>query len=275
MARKRRKTSRKTVSSRKRGRRTSGRKKTNGRMVNFFVPLFLIFCILFCMGLLLMMGYRNVTASSFFDLQAVAIRGVSRTSPADIERIVKRRTIETGVWNADTDQIKREVEDLKFVKSASVSRVLPNKFRVIVKERVPRAVVRISGKDFWVDDDALILSTVSPNDNRPNFTMFGWDTRKTAVAVENNIKRVELFSELRKEWRKFDLASRVKAIDLSDLTDPRAIVADSGENVTIYLGQNDFRRALQIGLENVAGRGKEVESIIVDGIRPVVEFRDS
>ena len=105
--------------------------------------------------------------------------------------------------------------------------------------------------------------------------MFGWDERKTASALEKNKERVQLFAKLKEEWQEYDLAARVRAIDLSDLRDPRAIVSDSGEAVTIYLGSEDFRKALQRGIENIAGRGKEVESIIVSGARPIIEYRDS
>ena len=222
-----------------------------------------------------MVGYRSVTASSFFDLQAVVIRGVNRASRTDIEKIVKMNSVQNGVWNSDIDLIKMKIEELKFVKNASISRILPNGFRVIVNERIPRAVVRISGKDYWVDEDAILLGRQKGSEKQPVFTMFGWDERKTETALEKNKKRVELFTKLSDEWKKFDLATRVRAVDLSDLREPRAIVSDSGEIVTIYLGNDDFRRGLQRGLENIAGRGKEVESIIVSGLRPVIGYRDS
>ncbi len=273
MPRKRATTSRKTATTRK-PRKTSRRRKSN-RLANVFVPMFFIFCILSCLGFMLFMGYQSATASSFFDLQAVAVRGVARTSRADIEKIVETNSASTGVWHADIGRIKHEVERLKYVRTASVSRVLPNKFRVLVNERIPRALVRIDGSDFWVDEDGLILSKLTQGEKRPLFTMFGWDTRKTTTAHKTNKQRVALFSQLKKEWNEYDLVSRVRAIDLSDMRDPRAIVLDSGETVTIYLGKEDFRKGLQRGLENIAGRGKEVESIIVSGERPIIEFRDS
>jgi len=255
-------------------RRSTRRAKGKNRLANFFVPLFFMFCILFCLGFLTLVGYRTATASSFFDLQAVAIRGVSRASRSEIEKIVKTNSVRTGVWNADLGLMKKEIEGLKFVKTVSVSRVLPNKFRVIINERIPKATVRLDGKDFWVDEDARILSRVSNKKKGSDFIMFGWDRSKTEGAFESNKKRVNLYSSLKKEWKEFNLSSRVKAVDLSDLKDPKAIVADSGEIVTIYLGKKDFGKSLKWGLENIAGRGKEVESIIVGGQRPILGFRN-
>ncbi len=275
MPRKRTTTSPGTATVTNRRRTTAARKKSNNKLANVFVPMFFMFTILFCLGFLVMMGYRSATASSFFDLQAVAVRGIVRTPSSDIERIVKANSSTTGVWHADLEAIKREVDELKFVKRASISRVLPNKFSVYVSERIPRALARIDEKDYWVDEDGLVLDTLGAAENRPPFVMLGWDTRKTTTALEKNKERVALFTQLKNEWQEFDLASRVKAIDLSDMREPRAIVTDSGEAVTIYLGRENFRDGLQKGLENIAGRGKEVEAIIVSGARTVIEYRNS
>ncbi|MEZ5345119.1 MAG: FtsQ-type POTRA domain-containing protein [Pyrinomonadaceae bacterium] len=275
MARKRTTAATRKTRAVSRPRRAANRKKSSNRLANVIVPLFFIFCLVFGIGFLFLMGYQSATASSFFDLQTVAIDGAERASSEEIERIVKANSVKSGVWNADIDVIKKEVEAMKFVKHASVSRVLPDKFQVTINERIPKALVRIDSGDYWVDEDGFVLNRLAEDEKRPSFVMFGWDQRKTETAIDKNKERVELFARLREEWQEYDLASRVRAIDLSDLRDPRAIVSDSGEAVTIYLGSDNFRKALQKGIENIAGRGKDVESIIVSGARPIIEYRDS
>ena len=112
----------KTTSAKRRPARNVPRKtaKNNGRFANFFVPLFFIFCILFCLGFLGFMGYRTVTASEFFDVKKVDVRGVARSSKEDIEKIVGGEAEKVGVWNADLNEIKNRVERLAYVKSAAV-----------------------------------------------------------------------------------------------------------------------------------------------------------
>src|SRR5829696_5281085 len=134
------------------------RGKSGGNFANFFVPLFLIFCILFCLGFLGFMGYCIVTASEFFDVKKIDVRGAVHTSKSDIEKIVAANTEKSGVWNADLKEIKEKVERLDFVKSVAVSRVLPDGVRVNLIERVPKAVVRLSGGDFWADDEGVIIA---------------------------------------------------------------------------------------------------------------------
>src|SRR5215217_6911268 len=92
------------------------RAKSGGNFANFFVPLFLIICILGCLGFLGFMGYRTVTASEFFDVKKIDVRGTVHAPKSDIEKIVAAQTDKSGVWNADLKEIKDKVERLDFVK---------------------------------------------------------------------------------------------------------------------------------------------------------------
>jgi cell division septal protein FtsQ len=221
------------------------------------------------------MGYRTAAASSFFDIEKVETKGAEHISPKKIEKIVKSQTVKTGVWNADLDAIKSEINEFRYAKNVSVSRVLPNSIQVVVDERVPQAIIRLNGKDFWVDEDAVILDRVSGEERDTPFVMFGWDERNTAKARENNKKRVELYLNLQEEWQEFDLVSRVAAVNLSDLNDPQAIVTDSGEKITISLGKEEHKKRLQTALKAVAGKGAKIESVITSGVNPVIGYRDS
>ena len=247
--------------------------KNNGNFANIFVPLFFILCILFCLGFLGFMGYRTVTASEFFDVKKVDVRGTARSSKDDIEKIVGGEAEKSGVWNTDLNEIKNRVERLAYVKSAAVSRVLPDGVRVNVIERVPKAVARINSGDFWVDDEGVILGLVGKNEERPSFFMRGWDESRAENAQKDNQVRVKMYQKMLEDWRVFDLARRVKEVDLEDLQDPKAIVEDSGMTVSIDLGKENYGKRLQKGLEIVAGRGKEIESVNLSGSREILGFR--
>jgi cell division septal protein FtsQ len=247
--------------------------KGNGNFANFFVPLFFILCILFCLGFLGVMGYRTVTASEFFEVKKIDVRGVSRASKNDIEKIVEAQSVRSGVWNTNLGEIKEKVERLAYVKSAAVSRVLPDGVRVNVIERVPKAIVRIEGGDFWADEEGAILGLVGEKEERLPFVLKGWNTARTDEAVKENQQRVKMFQKMLEDWREFDLSKRVETVDLSDLRTPQAFVQDSGESVLVILAKDNFGKKLQTGLEKVAGKGQEIASIDVSGIQPVLGFR--
>ncbi|MCU1287885.1 MAG: Polypeptide-transport-associated domain protein FtsQ-type [Acidobacteria bacterium] len=277
MAKQARKQVTKTAAAKRRRPAAAARrgKHDNGNFANFFVPLFFVFCILFCLGFLGFMGYRTVTASEFFEIKKIDMRGVSRASKDEIEKIVSNQVEKSGVWNADLTEIKDKIEKLAYVKTAAVSRVLPDGVRVNLIERVPKAVVRIKGGDFWVDDEAVILGLIGENEERPSFIMRGWDETRTETAVKDNQTRVKMYQKMLEEWREFELSRRVKEVNIEHLQDPRAIVEDSSETVSIDLGKDNFGKRLQKGLEIIAGRGKEIESVNLSGNREILGFRTS
>lgn len=268
-------TARKTNMAAKRPRRTNvNRKKGSGALTNFFVPLFFIVGILFCLGFLSFMGYRTATASAFFDVQKIDVRGTGRASKDDIERIVRSYSEKSGVWNADLKAIKNDVEKITLVKAAVVSRVLPDGLRVNVTERVPRAVVRLDAGDVWADDDAIIIGAVGKDEARPPFVLRGWDEAKNEKSAKDNRERVKIYLKMITEWQDYELSKRVNAVNLSDLREPQAIVQDSGETVTIILSNENYKNRLKSGLEKIAGRGREVKSIDVSSSSERLAFRE-
>lgn len=250
------------------------RKKGSGSIGNFFVPLFLMFGILASLGFLLFMGYRTVTASEFFDVKAIEINGVKAAPVDEIERIVRSETEKSGAWNADLKEIKTNIEKLIHVKSAVVSRVLPDGIRVNVIERTPRAIVRIGGGDFLADDDAVILGEARKTDELPPFFMTGWNREGSDKARRENQERVKTYLKMAEEWKEYDLAKRVEAVDLSDVSEPQAIVRNAGELKKIILSKDNFSRKLKSGLEQIAGKGAEVIGINVTGTQSFLIFRN-
>ncbi len=150
----------------------------------FLLPLLLIVALIGAVTFMALSGYQTATASAFFGLRSVDIRGNERTASDDIQRIVESSVQKTGVWNADLSDIRSKLEKFPFVKAAAVSRVLPSGIRVNVTERVPAAIVHLSSGDFLVDGEgtALVMATAKNNDFP--FIMQGWDESKTEKAVD-------------------------------------------------------------------------------------------
>lgn len=256
----RRKTTR-TPATRRRKSAAARGGKSSTNFVNFFVPFFFIVCILFCLGFLGFMGYRTVTASEFFDVKEIDVRGGEGVKTETVEKIVRAETEKTGVWKADLNAVKEEVEEITAVKSATVSRVLPDGIRVDITERIPKAVVRIDGGDFWADEDAIILGEVDKSKPYPSFVIYGWERDKSERAQENNKDRVKMYSEMMDDWRELELDKRVFAVDMNDLQEAKAIVKDSDTMVSINIKKNDFGKNLKNGLKAIAGKGNDFKGV--------------
>jgi hypothetical protein len=211
------------------------------------------------------LSYQTVTASDFFSVSNVNVRGAARASSSDIRRIVEMQTERTGVWNADLPGIKEKLERLPWVKSAAVSRVLPTGISVQVVERVPQALVKTGAGNMLVDADGFVIAPAKEKEAEFPFAMTGWNEVKSEAAGKENLERLKMYQKMLVEWKEFNLSARVQSVDLSDTREPRAFIEDSGTVVSIALGREKFGEYLKRGINAIVGKGDMFEAVNLVG----------
>ena len=242
------------------------------RLGRVLVPLFISLCLLGGIGFIAAMGYRTATASDFFGVRTVDIRGTDRSPVEDIRRIVTTNTEKSGVWNADLPAIREKIEKLPFVKAAAVSMALPAGIRLNIVERIPQAIVRLNGGDFLVDGEGVILAPASKPEPAIPFVIRGWDESKSEKAMPENLARLKLYRKMLDEWNGVGIADRVKEVNLADLNDPTAIIVDSGRQIPVAVAKNNLGKSLKSAIEAVAGKGEKVKAVNSGGVYPVLEY---
>lgn len=214
-----------------------------------YVPLVLRLGLVAILGLVGLVGYRAAASADFFQVKKVETRGAVRASQDDIKTSVLRDVGQTGVWRADLEQVSKHLERLPWVRTAIVTRVLPDGIRVRITERQPQAVVRTaSGRFIWVDDDAVYLGEMSPTDQMPPFFLRGLAEEDSTTAQNDNRKRVTRFLELQREWNAQSIAERVSEVNLFDLRDVRVQLAGDDSQIEVRLGGQDQAARLQKAL---------------------------
>jgi cell division protein FtsQ len=205
-----------------------------------YVPLALRIGVIAIIALIAFVGYRAAASASFFQVRTVETRGASRASVDDIRNAVRRDVSETGVWRADLQQLSSRLEHLPWVRTAVVTRVLPDGIRVRITEREPKAVVRTAaGRFIWVDDDAVYLGEMASTDQMPVFFLRGWNEDNSNTAQAENRDRVRKFLELQREWSGQGIAERVSEVNLLDLRDVRVQLAGDDSQIEVRLGSQD------------------------------------
>lgn len=195
-------------------------------------------------------GYRVASSASMFQVRSVDITGTSRTSAEEIEGLVRRAVSKTGVWRADLSALSIELGRLPGVRRAVVTRVLPDRLRVRVTERLPVAVVRTAAGHFvWVDDDGVVLGEMKASDQMPPFFIRGWNEDGTNDAGKENIERVKKYAEAVHEWQTLGLAERVSEINLIDVHDVRAQLAGKDSQIEVRLGGQELGARLKTALD--------------------------
>lgn len=205
-----------------------------------YVPLALRIGVIAVILLIGFVGYRAAASASFFQIRRIETKGTARASIDEIQAVVRRDVGQTGVWRADLQELSNHLERLPWVRTAVVSRVLPDGIRVRITEREPKAVVRTSaGRFIWVDDDAVYLGEMSPTDQMPAFFLRGWNEDDSAAAQAENRDRVARFLELQRDWGTQGLSERVSEVNLLDLRDVRVQLAGDDSQIEVRLGSQD------------------------------------
>jgi cell division septal protein FtsQ len=236
----------------------------------FMILVFLIGGIVF----MSFSGYHSATASSFFNLRNVDVRGVERTSKDDIAKLVTASVEKQGVWNADVADLKAKIEKFPFVKSASVSRSLPAGIRVNVVERVPAAVVKMSSGSFLVDSEGVVLVPVKSAEKDFPIVMQGWDEGKTEKAGPDNLARLKLYKKMLDESKQFEVTARVREFNLANMREPIAVVDDSGKQINVSLSRDNLGKSLKAAIDALTGKGTKIKSVDSAGIQPLIQYMD-
>ncbi len=215
-----------------------------------YFPAFLKLALAIVVGVVVFLGYRAAASASFFQLRSIEVQGTSRLQVGDIQALVKQSVDKTGVWQADLGGLNERIERLPWVRTAVVSRVLPDGIRVRITERSPRAVVRTSAGRFrWVDEEAALLGEMLPTDQLPAFFLRGLSDEDSEFARNENRERVETFLELQRAWDAVGLSERVSEVNLMDLRDVRAQLAGDNSQIEVRLGSRDQSERLRSALK--------------------------
>ncbi len=215
-----------------------------------YVPKVLKIAVALLLVATFIIGYRAAASAALFQVRAVDVAGTSRISAEEIESLVRRAVAQTGVWRADVALISSQLQRLPGVRRAVVARVLPDRLRIRISERLPVAVVRTSpGHFIWVDDEGVALGEMKSTDQLPPFFIRGWNEDTSDDLINPNAERVRKYLQLAREWQAVGLADRISEINLIDLRDIRVQLTGDDSQVEVRLGGQDATQRLKSALE--------------------------
>ncbi|HKP38411.1 MAG TPA: FtsQ-type POTRA domain-containing protein [Pyrinomonadaceae bacterium] len=228
---------------------------TRARALLGFLPAFLKLALAIIIGVVCFAGYRAAASASFFQLRKIEVQGTSRVQPSEVQAVIKQSVEKTGVWKADLAEINGRLVRLPWVRSAVITRVLPDGIRVRITERVPRAVARTAtGRFRWIDEEAALLGEMQPGDDIPAFFLRGLSDEDSDSARSENRERVQKFLELQSDWDAAGISERVSELNVMDLRDVRAQLAGDNSQIEVRLGSRDQGERLKKALQALDSR---------------------
>jgi cell division protein FtsQ len=186
-----------------------------------------------------------------------------------------------SVLRVPLDARRSELEQLPWVESASVQRILPNHIRVELTERTPIAFLRNGGELALIDAHGVILARPEGEDLHFPIVTGLPDT----MPREEREKRIQTYQEFLREADlvRSESSDRVSEVDLSNAKDLRVVMtglapANESQAVTIHFGNSDFTGKYRMLVDNFAqwqANAGRVQSIDLQYSRQVVVNADN
>jgi cell division protein FtsQ len=186
-----------------------------------------------------------------------------------------------SVLQVPLDTRRSQLEQIPWVESASVQRILPNRLRVEVTERTPVAFARIGNELSLIDAHGVILER--PRGEELHFPIVSGVSED--LPRDQREKRMQTYEEFVKD---IDLvrggsSDRVSEVDLSNSKDLRVVMtglANVGDSqaVTIHFGSSEFTAKYKMLVDNFSqwqANAGRVQSIDLQYSRQVVVNSDS
>jgi len=186
-----------------------------------------------------------------------------------------------SVLRISLDTRRSQLEQLPWVESASVQRILPNHIRIELTERTPIAFLRNGTELALIDAHGVILDRPEGEDlHFPIVTGL-----PDSMPREEREKRMQTYQEFLRDADLIRTGSsdRVSEVDLSNAKDLRVVMtglssASDSQAVTIHFGNSDFTAKYRMLVENFAqwqANAGRVQSIDLQYSRQVVVNADN
>jgi cell division protein FtsQ len=201
------------------------------------------------------------------------------TREAVIQQFVHDRN--QSVLRVPLDARRGQLEQIPWVESARVQRILPNRLRIELTERTPVAFARNGNELALIDAYGVILDRPQGEDMRfPIVTGVSEE-----VARDQREKRMQTYQEFIKDVDLVRAGSsdRVSEIDLSNPKDLRVVMtglasANDSQAVTIHFGSGEFTGKYKMLVDNFSqwqANAGRVQSIDLQYSRQVVVNPDA
>ncbi len=177
-------------------------------------------------------GNRNVSRSQMMDVMA-----------SDIDR---------NVFFVPLEQRKKQLEQIPWVQSAAVMRLLPHRLKIVIQERTPVAFVEIASHIELIDANGVIMELPTGQAARYSFPVIVGIS--DADPASTRAARMKIYSQLMKDLDAggAHYSGDLSDVDLSDPDDVKATVTDPHGAVLVHLGSGNFLERFKLYVAHVA-----------------------
>ena len=171
----------------------------------------------------------------------VQATGMAQVTRADLLPVFGE-DIGRNIFFVPLSERRKQLEQIPWVQSATVMRLLPDQLRVNIVERQPVAFVRQGQHIGLVDASGILLSMPAAAMAQHHYSfpvVTGIDSGDTAASRKQRMAVYErMIGEL--DANKQNLSEQVSEIDLTDPEDARILMPEQGADILAHMGDDHF-----------------------------------
>jgi cell division protein FtsQ len=146
---------------------------------------------------------------------------------------------------------KKQLEEIPWVESATVMRLLPNRLKVVIRERTPVAFVLIRSRISLIDAHGVVMEMSPAHQKKYSFPVIVG--MGEAEPLSTRAARMKLYTQLVNELDSGGgrYSQDLSDVDLSDPEDVKVTAADPNGQVLVHLGSSNFLDRYKIYVNHV------------------------
>jgi cell division protein FtsQ len=197
--------------------------------------------------------YRYTTQSWRFQLESsdnIEISGTHHTGRVQALEVFAG-DIDRNIFFIPLAERKKQLEELPWIESASIMRLLPNRLKVTLQERTPVAFAAVDTHIALIDPKGVIME-LAPG-QQANYSFPVIVGMSSDEPLSTRAARMKIYQRLISQLDSGGaLYSRdLSDVDLSDPEDVKATVSDPHGAVLVHLGAADFLERFRIYVGHV------------------------
>jgi cell division protein FtsQ len=171
----------------------------------------------------------------------VQAAGLAQVTRADLLPVFGE-DIGRNIFYVPLSERRKQLEQIPWVQSATVMRLLPDQLRVNIVERQPVAFVRQGQHIGLVDASGILLSMPAAAMAQHHYSfpvVTGIESGDTAASRKERMAVYErMIGEL--DANKQNLSDQISEIDLTDPEDARILMPEQGADILAHMGDDHF-----------------------------------
>jgi cell division protein FtsQ len=168
---------------------------------------------------------------------AIEIAGIKNATRAQVLAVMGG-DIGRNVFFIPLDERKRQLEKISWVESATVMRLLPNRLKIVIRERTPVAFTRVGDRIELIDAHGVNMEM--PADANFSFPVITGNTETEPLSTR--AARMKAYFQLIRalDANGANYSRDLDEVDLSDPEDIKVTVADQKGPLLIHLGAENY-----------------------------------